>query len=637
MYISKVIIKNYRSIKDLTLNLNSGKNVIVGKNNSGKSNIIRAIDLVLGESSPTYAKYNNVIESDFYTNNSEVSNKIMIFCELAKNYDEALNIEDIIECKFYAKYVEDLYTDEKILKNKDDIYNTVEFYEREMEAKGGRLPSIYFKTKGFSTDIYRRVMNKNRFGFLFTATLNQDKIEKDLKFLVYNEESQKWTVFFSAQLRNLLLQSAIIPAFREPSQQLSLGQWSWYGKMMRILTNTVPLEKWKEYKEASQKIAAVSNDIFENVTAEINNGNFKIAFPNTKLLFKFLDDKKSELYKNAKIYIDDGFMSDISLKGAGIQSAVIISLYTYYVKNISKVKNALLCMEEPELYLHPHGKRMISNRVNDFLDAGENQAIIVTHAEEFIELKNKNSKIIKITRDSQKGSIAHEINLDKCKEVIVKNENKEIFFADKVILCEGKENLLLEFINLSFLNGKFDDENISVINVDGKGNFKKYIEIAKKINVKVYVIADFDYILRDNNEKIKSYGKSYKGDIGNLTADDLEYISQKSDNNLQSFIAKLRNQLLSFDETKFYKAKSSDDYERFLFQYKGSQYTINDCLEKIQDSNIFIEDAEVENLFKNLNHKMKDEDIYQLYENPDYETEFDNKKLKRLIEFLKKI
>ena len=88
MYISRVIIKNYRSIKDLTLSFNSGKNVIVGKNNSGKSNIIKAIDIVLGESSPTYAKYNNITENDFYSNNSESANNIMIFCELQKNDNE---------------------------------------------------------------------------------------------------------------------------------------------------------------------------------------------------------------------------------------------------------------------------------------------------------------------------------------------------------------------------------------------------------------------------------------------------------------------------------------------------------------------------------------------------------------------
>lgn len=60
MYISKVKIKNYRSIKDLTTNFNPGKNIIVGKNNSGKSNIIKAINIVLGKNSPTYEKYNKI-------------------------------------------------------------------------------------------------------------------------------------------------------------------------------------------------------------------------------------------------------------------------------------------------------------------------------------------------------------------------------------------------------------------------------------------------------------------------------------------------------------------------------------------------------------------------------------------------
>ena len=316
-------------------------------------------------------------------------------------------------------------------------------------------------------------------------------------------------------------------------------------------------------------------------------------------------------------------MSDISLKGAGIQSAIIIGLYTYYVKNISKVKNALLCLEEPELYLHPHGKRMISNRVNEFLDAGENQAIIVTHAEEFIELKNRNSKIIKITKDNKIGSVAHEINLDQCREVILRNDNKEIFFADKIILCEGKEKLLLEFLNLNYLDGKFDDNNISIISVNGKNNFKKYIQIAQKINVKVYMIADFDYLLRDNKtEKLKQYEKKYEGDISNLNLANLQYITQIKDNEIQ----------------KFYKSKNIEEYEDFIFEYENNKFTIKDCINKLQENNIFIEDAEIENIFKNLTHsKMVEEDIYKLYDSEDVDNEFNQEKLDRLLDFLKRL
>ena len=138
MYISRVIIKNYRSIKDLTLSFNSGKNVIVGKNNSGKSNIIKAIDIVLGESSPTYAKYNNITENDFYSNNSESANNIMIFCELQKNDNEKIDVEEVKSNKFYGKYIDNLYEEDDIIKNKEILYNTSDYYDREKEDKKER-------------------------------------------------------------------------------------------------------------------------------------------------------------------------------------------------------------------------------------------------------------------------------------------------------------------------------------------------------------------------------------------------------------------------------------------------------------------------------------------------------------------
>ena len=66
MYLHRIIIKNYRSIEYVDITFAKGKNIIVGKNNCGKSNIIKAIDLVLGESNPSYQKYENVTERFFY-------------------------------------------------------------------------------------------------------------------------------------------------------------------------------------------------------------------------------------------------------------------------------------------------------------------------------------------------------------------------------------------------------------------------------------------------------------------------------------------------------------------------------------------------------------------------------------------
>lgn len=52
MKIARVHIENYRSIKQLDFSPNNYC-ALIGENNAGKSNILKAINLVLGETWPT--------------------------------------------------------------------------------------------------------------------------------------------------------------------------------------------------------------------------------------------------------------------------------------------------------------------------------------------------------------------------------------------------------------------------------------------------------------------------------------------------------------------------------------------------------------------------------------------------------
>src|SRR4051812_30372700 len=45
--LSKIVIKNYKSYSDFSLDFNQDKNIIVGDNDAGKSTILEAINLVL--------------------------------------------------------------------------------------------------------------------------------------------------------------------------------------------------------------------------------------------------------------------------------------------------------------------------------------------------------------------------------------------------------------------------------------------------------------------------------------------------------------------------------------------------------------------------------------------------------------
>ena len=63
MKIEHLDIINYKSIKELHVDLNPRINVFIGANNVGKSNIMAAMEYLLG---PTYPVPNRLDKSDFY-------------------------------------------------------------------------------------------------------------------------------------------------------------------------------------------------------------------------------------------------------------------------------------------------------------------------------------------------------------------------------------------------------------------------------------------------------------------------------------------------------------------------------------------------------------------------------------------
>lgn len=62
-YISRVRIKNFRNFKDIDIKL-SHKQVIIGENNVGKTNLLRAIQLILDPKLTDEDRYLN--DTDFF-------------------------------------------------------------------------------------------------------------------------------------------------------------------------------------------------------------------------------------------------------------------------------------------------------------------------------------------------------------------------------------------------------------------------------------------------------------------------------------------------------------------------------------------------------------------------------------------
>ena len=109
----------------------------------------------------------------------------------------------------------------------------------------------------------------------------------------------------------------------------------------------------------------------------------KDAIPYKKLEFKLIQDTKTDYYKGIKILLDDGYYSLLEDKGSGIKSLIIIELFKLYCKKYHKYSSCLI-VEEPEVYLHPQARSVLSKKIDQFLDNSSNQTIITTHSEQFL-------------------------------------------------------------------------------------------------------------------------------------------------------------------------------------------------------------------------------------------------------------
>lgn len=523
MYLSRLYIKNYRSIRELDIPFVRGKNVIVGRNNTGKSNIIKALDLVLGEDSPTYTKSDNFTENDFYSWKEQVggntvvkrADECFIWCELRREVGEPLNYDEIYKCAGY--FIRAREIDYRV-KEADRIPHSrlphdfaiiIDIDEDNSAARDYVNP----KLRNQQT-FERQLENKYIFAYAFCARQNDDgTIQRELRFLYREDETKHWVLAYRATIRPQLLQSAIIPSFRDPYNQMRLAHWTWYGRLMRHLT--ADHVRSEELREAMDTVKNVSDRIFDQVRNEVMTRSIQVAFPGTELHFQFNTDSRVDLYKSCVIYVDDGFKSQLSEKGSGIQSATIIGLFNYYTQHVNTITSALLCIEEPEIYLHPHARRVISDRLDEFLSGNRNQVVLTTHSAEFIRTAAADLSVLLVQKNNA-GTSARLVNLREYKDLLMNANFNEVFFAEKVIVCEGNDDHILRAIANALFPGRFDSENVSIISAGGKDRLGRVAELICKLGLKCFVLTDFDYFLRDKSEEADIYGGKRHDSILNL-------------------------------------------------------------------------------------------------------------------------
>lgn len=475
MIITTLKINNFKSIKDMSLEFVEGKNIIVGQNNSGKSNIISAINLVIGEKYPPKR-----FDDKFYYKNSDVFSIILQLSkcnefdrEYLENYNKKIGI--------YTLPKEDEY-----LLNSTDELDELDF--RTIWKNNYEIIQMIENAK----HIYISLVSRKNEDTIYTLSIDM------------GDENLYKLKFFASELLASFITSAIIPSERSLKNELVVNSYSWYGKLIKNIWQNMSPENNILLSEHNQNLTNVTNSIFESLTTELGQ-SVKDAIPYNKLEFKLIQDTKTDYYKGIKILLDDGYYSLLDDKGSGIKSLMIIELFKLYCKKYHTFSSCLI-VEEPEVFLHPQARSVLSKKIDQFLVGNNNQTIITTHSEQFlsnfdikqltfISKEDGQSKKYKILNSDFTEKEFQKIN------IITKTENAEMFFADTVVLVEGGEKYIIKKLFEIYKDELFlDYNNVSIIKVGGKSFFNIYKKMLEKLGKKVYIIGDYDNLKEEVNE-----------------------------------------------------------------------------------------------------------------------------------------
>lgn len=192
---------------------------------------------------------------------------------------------------------------------------------------------------------------------------------------------------------------------------------------------------------------------------------------------------------DCRVEVDDGVNTLLERKGSGVQSLVALCLAQYVSLNSSSSEDFILAIEEPESHLHPnaiHEIRSVLRRISE-----KNQLILTTHSPLFVETQNPHMNIIVKDNKAMEASKISEV-----REVLGVSPSDNLIAADVVLIVEGgsDENILPHLFSLfsKKLKKATDERRLHISSVGGTSSVSNYVKFMRYNLCSVHVCVDGD-------------------------------------------------------------------------------------------------------------------------------------------------
>lgn len=522
MYLKEMQLRNYKNFDKARFIFQKGINVIIGENDSGKTNALHAIRLVLDKHMNWYER--EISENMFSQKLLDWRGQVMIISLRFAEIDTSKEDQSMLKYITGNKEGEGSLTlfclpDTSLRKKlsgagtKEEIDNIISYVTI---ANYSLITTCGADADYLNDDVYERMVGKINCGIC-----NWKERLDDSLFGYVGSDS-----FNSIEyLRNKIIDFTYIDALRDAVKDMKQR----YNPLMSMLRQIEPRisEKGKvEVKTLIDSVNSTIGDIDEiSKLSQRINGKIVESVGNTYapniILRSELSGEIKDIFRNLKLksFADKEF----NLENMGLGSTNIIyialKLMEYsFVKELDDIQSKyfLLLFEEPEAHLHKHIQMALFDKTGINTNEGV-QVIMTTHSLN-ISAASKISTM-NIIKKCNNISIVMQpcigLSLDEVRHIerYFDVKRSELLFSKSVILVEGDaEEIMIPIIVKKCLGVSLDELGISLINIGSVGFSNVYkLFHDTRIKKKCAIITDIDTPLNATDKsQINAYNLGIK-------------------------------------------------------------------------------------------------------------------------------
>lgn len=560
MYIANISIENFRGFSGKkVIELNEKLNIFIGHNNSGKTTVIKALQILFDTS---YSKKLSI--NDF--------NRQLSINDLKANPPQVVISSILKENEGEAEYSEDIVLVSTMLTKIQRPYEakiTYEFFlpEKEIEEYRATMAAI-------SSPNIEEYWSEIEHSFLSKYVWKLYGGDEKLKTVVDNDILNKFDFEFMQPIRDV-------------ERDLSSGSDSLLKEVIDFFidyeikndTSKTKDEIKGNLQKVKREFAESSQQLMTKLQGRLTAGEKQIVtyaddtgatFDESSPHFSGVLNETT-LYSALRLTLEDktGIKLPPANNGLGYNNLIYIALLLarmqkdamgeYYGSNAKLF--SVLAIEEPEAHMHPSLQYRFLKFLNDNMKSNVRQIFISTHSPN-ITAASKLDNLIVLNKEKEEIEVAYPGRVfdlknkdDKASKAYIERyldvTKSDMLFAKRIILVEGISEQLLLPIFTRYLNGDLVDSHVAVINIGGRyfSHFLKLFDRDKSeyaINKRVAVITDLDPVRKKAGVKGARFCSCYPFELSK----DSGYEYKASSNLIADLYSDRKKSISVFTQTK---------------------------------------------------------------------------------------